>query len=187
MYWFLIPLLLGFALGGASAFTAAYTRRWGEGGGQMVTMILRNILGIPLWITGFVLAWLAPAPLLFTPSAATQMLGWLLIAAGSIPVIWGHLALGRRTHMPSVKDTLVRHGLYAHVRHPIYAGALLIFVALALLRPTSAVVLASVVGFGWAMIQARLEELDLVQRLPAYREYMEQVPRFVPRFGRRQL
>ncbi len=84
-------------------------------------------------------------------------------------------------YMPSVRDTLVRHGLYAYVRHPIYAGALLIFAGLALLRPTSAVVLASAIGFIWALIQARLEEMDLVQRLPAYREYMQQVPRFVPR------
>ncbi len=181
MYWFLIPLLVGFALGGASAFTAAFSQRWGERGGQMATMILRNLLGIPLWITGFVLGWLTPAPLLFSPNALTQVLSWLLIAIGAVPVIWGHLLLGLRTHMPSVRDTLVRHGLYAHVRHPIYAGALLIFAGLALLRPTSAVVLASAIGFIWAMIQARLEEMDLVQRLPAYREYMQQVPRFVPR------
>jgi hypothetical protein len=33
------------------------------------------------------------------------------------------------------------------------------------------------------MIQARLEEVDLVQRLPAYREYMEEVPRLIPRLG----
>jgi hypothetical protein len=33
---------------------------------------------------------------------------------------------------------------------------------------------------GFLIIQARLEEVDLLQRLSAYREYMEQVPRFVP-------
>lgn len=187
MYWFLAPLLLGFTLGWASAFTTVYSRRWGERGGQMATMILRNALAIPLWIAGFVLAWLAPAPLLFIPSSATQALSWLLIAVGSIPVIWGHLVLGLRTHMPSVRDSLVRDGLYAYVRHPIYAGGLLIFVGLALLRPTLTLVLASAFGLVWAIIQARLEEIDLVQRLPAYREYMEQVPRFVPRLRRRQL
>jgi protein-S-isoprenylcysteine O-methyltransferase Ste14 len=80
--------------------------------------------------------------------------------------------------MPSVRDTLVRHGLYARVRHPIYSGMMLVFVGLALLRPTATVVVACALGFRWLMVQARLEELDLVQRLPAYREYMEQVPRF---------
>src|SRR3989304_2719198 len=52
-YAFLFPLVLGFLLGGASAFTAAFSRRWGERRGQMATMILRNALGIPLWIFGY--------------------------------------------------------------------------------------------------------------------------------------
>jgi protein-S-isoprenylcysteine O-methyltransferase Ste14 len=76
---------------------------------------------------------------------------------------------------------LVRHSVYAYVRHPIYAGGLLICVGGALIKPTFAVVAACALGFVWLIIQARLEEIDLLQRLPAYREYMEQVPRFVPR------
>jgi protein-S-isoprenylcysteine O-methyltransferase Ste14 len=56
---------------------------------------------------------------------------------------------------------------------------------LALLRPTLAVVLACSLRFAWLMIQARLAEVDLVQRLPAYREYMEEVPRFIPRLGKK--
>jgi protein-S-isoprenylcysteine O-methyltransferase Ste14 len=54
------------------------------------------------------------------------------------------------------------------------------FAGLALLRPTATVVLACTLGVVWLIVQARLEELDLVQRLPAYREYMQQVPRFFP-------
>ena len=182
-YAFLFPLVLGFVLGGASAFTAAFSRRWGERRGQMATMILRNALGIPLWIFGYILAWRALAPFLFTPVGALRTLGWLLVAVGAVPVIWGHLRLGLRTHMPSVRDTLVRTGLYARLRHPIYAGGILIFGGLALLRPTAPVLIASALGIGWAVLQARLEELDLVQRLPDYREYMRQVPRFFPRLG----
>jgi len=184
VYQFLIPLLLGFALTGTSAFTGAYSRLWGERGGQMATSILRNFTGMPLWLFGFVLAWRAPAPPLFTPIRWTTALGWLLIAAGSVPVVWGHLVLGWRTHMPSVRDTLVRHSLYAHVRHPIYLGALLVVAGLGLLKPTTTAVLACALGLGWLVIQARLEEVDLAQRLPAYREYMREVPRFLPRLRR---
>jgi protein-S-isoprenylcysteine O-methyltransferase Ste14 len=185
VYGFLLFLLVGFALAGASAFTAVYSRRWGERGGQLATSLLRNFLGIPLWIFGFILAWRAPTPLLVEASETLSILGWLLVAVGSVPVIWGHLLLGWRTHMPSVRDTLVRHGLYARVRHPIYSGMMLVFVGLALLRPTATVVVACALGFLWMIVQAKLEELDLVQRLPAYREYMEQVPRFVPRFRKK--
>jgi hypothetical protein len=100
MYPFLIPLLLGFALAGASVFTAAYSRWWGERPGALATSILRNFLGIPLWMIGFMLAWLQPVRFLFFPGTAVRVLGWLLIITGSIPVIWGHLAwVGGRTFL----------------------------------------------------------------------------------------
>ena len=86
--------------------------------------------------------------------------------------------------MPSVKDTLVRHGLYAYVRHPIYAGGFGIVAGLALIRPTWAFVLACILGFIWLIVQARLEEIDLLQRMPDYKDYMKQVPRFFPRLRR---
>lgn len=186
MVLFLISLLLGFALAGASAFTAAYSRWWGERRSQIVTSILRNFLGIPLWMLGFIMAWLQPLRLVLGPAKATTILAWLLIAVGSIPVVWGHLALGWRTHFPSMGDTLVRDGLYSQLRHPIYAGGLLIFIGLALLRPTTTVTLACGLGFAWLIVQARLEEIDLLQRIPAYKEYMEEVPRFIPCFRRRR-
>lgn len=86
-YLFLIPLLLGFGLAGASAFTASYSRRWGARGGQLATIILRNFLGIPLYFFGLVLAWRASAPLLFDPGSAGRAWGWALIIAGSVPVM----------------------------------------------------------------------------------------------------
>ena len=186
MFFFLIPLTLGFVLAGASAFTAAYSRRWGEAGGRIATSILRNLLGIPLWLLGFFLAWIQPAAPLFLPSVVSLVLGWSLIIAGSVPVVWGHVQLGWRTHMPSVRDTLVRNGLYAYVRHPIYSGGLLIFIGLALLKPTLTVALASGLAGVFFVVQAILEEIDLLQRLPEYRDYIKQVPRFFPRLWGRK-
>jgi protein-S-isoprenylcysteine O-methyltransferase Ste14 len=66
------------------------------------------------------------------------------------------------------------------------AGLLLEFAGLVLLRPTQATVLACAIGVGWVHIQARCEETDLLQRLSAYREYMGQVPRFLPRVRARR-
>ena len=177
-------IVTGFALVGASAFTAYYSKLWGEKGGQIATIILRNLLGIPSWFTGFVLAWLAPSPFLIDSNITFKLMGVFLIIIGSIPFILGHIELGWRTHMPSVKDTLVRHGLYAYVRHPIYAGGFLIIIGIGLFKPTLVFVIACVLGMIWLDVQARLEEIDLVQRMPDYREYMKQVPRFIPRFER---
>jgi protein-S-isoprenylcysteine O-methyltransferase Ste14 len=186
LHLFLIPLLLGFALVGASAFTAAFSRWWGERRGERVTSILRNFLGIPLAVLGFILAWLQPAPDLFIAGSVAKSLGWLLVIAGSVPFVWGHAVLGSPTGWPSVRDKLVRHSLYAYVRHPIYAGGLLMFAGGVLLKPTITVVAACALGFIWLIVQARLEEIDLVERLPQYREYMEQVPRFFPRLWARK-
>lgn len=186
MYLFLIPLLAGFAFAGASAFTAAYSRRFGEHGGQIVTAVLRNALGIPLWLIGYLWAWVISSPWVFTPSTFVTVLGWLLIIAGSVPLVVGHIYVGTRSHLPSTRDTLVRHGLYAYVRHPIYAGGLLMLPGLALIRPSLTVLAASAIAFTWLFVQARLEEIDLVQRLPEYRDYMRDVPRFIPRVWRRQ-
>jgi len=177
-------IVIGFALVGSSAFTSAYSRWWGEKGGQWATIILRNLLGIPLWFAGFVLAWIEPSPFLLNPNITLKLIGSLLIILGSIPFIWGHIELGWRTHMPSVKDTLVRHGLYAYVRHPIYAGGFSMVAGLALIRPTWAFATACMLGFMWLIVQARLEEIDLLQRMPDYKDYMKQVPRFLPRLRR---
>jgi len=140
-------IITGFAFVGASAFTSAYSRRWGEKGGQWATVILRNLLGIPLWVTGFILAWLEASPLLFNPNAIVTLIAWFLILAGAVPFIRGHIELGWRTHMPSVKDTLVRNGLYAYVRHPIYSGGFFLLAGLALIRPTAAFAAACGLGF----------------------------------------
>ena len=186
MFWFLVPLVLGFVLAGASAFTAAYSRWWGERGGKLATSILRNFLGIPLWYIGLFFAWLQPAPSLFTSEILSTALAWALIVVGLVPVIWGHLALGWKTHFPSIKDPLVRDGLYGYVRHPIYSGGLLIFIGAMLAKPTSTFALACALGFVWLLVQARLEEIDLLQRMPGYKKYMEEVPRFLPRLWKKE-
>lgn len=178
---FLAPLLLGFAIGATSAFTTAFSRRWGERRGQQITFVLRNVLGIPLWVVGLGLAVRTRSPALFGFTRVTESLAWLLLAGGSVIQVFALFALRLRAAMPSTRDTLVQHGLYAHIRHPIYAALLLEFAGLVLLRPTQAAALACTIGVGWVLIQARLEELDLLQRLPAYREYMKRVPRFLPR------
>ena len=180
MHPFLVPLVLGFAINAASAFTTAFSRRWGERRGRQVTFVLRNVLGIPVWVIGLALAVRTPSPALFPVTPATEVLSWLLLLGGSVVQVFALLALRSRAAMPSTRDALEESGPYRHIRHPIYAGLLLQFAGIVLLRPTQASALACVIGVVWVHTQARFEERDLLQRLPAYREYMERVPRFVP-------
>ena len=179
-------MLLGFGSDWASAFTTAYSRRWGDRGGGAITFVLRMITGIPLWFLGLVLALAAPASMLAVPGLAFEIPAWVLIVGGCLPMLFGLLALRFSAGLPSNRDALVVHGIYARIRHPIYFGMLLEFLGLALLNPKPTALLASALGLVWVYGQARLEELDLVQRIPAYREYMRRVPCFLPRLWKRQ-
>jgi protein-S-isoprenylcysteine O-methyltransferase Ste14 len=181
MYQFLIPLLLGFVFNSASAFTTFFSHRFGERGGRVVCIILRDVLGIPLWAIGYVMAARAPSTSVFNPGVLSSTISWIFILAGISIIIIGLTTLRWRAAAPSVKDTLVDKGVYAHIRHPLYTGMMLELSGLFLWLPTISVLVACLLGIIWVMIQARLEETDLLKRLPEYSEYMRKVPRFIPK------
>ncbi len=181
MFLFLIPLLIGFAFNWASAFTHFYSQRWGERRGRLVTFVARNILGIPVWAFGVVLAAREPASAFFEPGSVLRTAAWGLLLFGTILMVWALILLRLRSFRPTEKDTLVAEGLFKHIRHPIYSGLLLDFIGLSLMRPTAPVLAACALGWGFVLVQARLEEMDLRQRIPAYPRVMARVPRFFPR------
>jgi protein-S-isoprenylcysteine O-methyltransferase Ste14 len=185
-YIFLLPLVLGFACNAASAFTTAFSKRWGERRGSLITVILRDVLGIPVWAIGLGLAFHATSPALFASTLVTDTLGWLMICAGAVIILIALFSIRTRAAAPSMQDTLVQRGPYAHVRHPIHSGALLEFIGLFLLSPTQTVGVAVILGIAWILVQTKLEEVDLLQRLQGYREYMRRVPGFLPRLGTRK-
>ncbi len=182
---FLVPLVAGFALNILSAFTGLYCGTFGELRGRQVTFVLRNLLGIPLWAVGFALAARTPMPGILASSPTRTILAVCLIAVGAAVISLALVAIGAKAAAPSPRDSLVETGLYGRVRHPIHSGAALEFIGLALLIPTPPVILSSTIGLAWLVVQSRLEERDLMLRMPAYGEYMRRVPRFWPRFGAR--
>ncbi|MHB8055334.1 MAG: methyltransferase family protein, partial [Candidatus Aminicenantales bacterium] len=113
--------------------------------------------------------------------------GIALISIGAVIIIVALVSIRVRAAAPSTRDALVQSGLYGLIRHPIHAGTILEFVGLGLVKPTTAVIVAGALGILWILVQSRLEERDLVLRLPAYREYMSRIPRFVPRLRSRRL
>jgi protein-S-isoprenylcysteine O-methyltransferase Ste14 len=181
MYLFLIPLLLSFTCNIASAFTADYSQRMGQARGQQVSAVLRNGLGMPLLAVAFVLAALRPSSRLFPNSILADSAGWVLLATGAALILWALAALRWRAAAPSLEDTLVNHGPYALVRHPLYDGVFFELAGAILVRPTWPVTLSCLLTAIWVLVQARVEERDLQKRISGYHAYMKQVPRFVPR------
>lgn len=112
-----------------------------------------------------------------------RWLGVPLIAAGLAVAAWGVRSLGRSLTPgtePLPRAQLVTRGAYAHSRHPIYAGIVLVLAGYTL--AWSNWMLALVVGFvalGYFAGKARAEERWLIERYPSYETYMRQVPRRV--------
>jgi protein-S-isoprenylcysteine O-methyltransferase Ste14 len=110
-------------------------------------------------------------------------LGGPVALAGCALAVWGARVLGSSLTPgtePLPDGHLVTSGPYAHVRHPIYAGVVLLLAGYTL--AWSNWTLALIVGLlAWQYFEAkaRAEERWLVERYPSYRAYMVQVPRRV--------
>ena len=130
MFFFLIPLIIGFTFNVLSAFTAVFSRKWGKVRGSLVMVLFRDILGIPVWMIGFCLASLAPAPYLFGRASGVEIAGWCLIAAGGLIIVAALINIRLRSLAPTIKHSLARNGLYSNVRHPIHSGTILEFLGL---------------------------------------------------------
>lgn len=109
--------------------------------------------------------------------------GAALILSGGACFLGGLFALGPGlTPLPYPKDgaVLIETGLYAIVRHPIYAGALAASFGWALMVQgwlTLGYAAALAVLFD---VKSRQEERWLTERFPAYRAYQRRVRKLVP-------
>jgi len=177
----LVALLLGIGCNAASTLTTSFEARFGRRIGLAFTILLRNVLGIPLWVLGLVTAIASPAPLLLHLAPGARSAAWCLIGAGGILIAWALIHLRLRAMAPTTSDRLEAGGPYAWVRHPIYGGVLLQLPGILLLWPTPVVAIACAFTLAWLPAQAWLEERDLLRRMPEYAEYARHVPRFIPR------
>lgn len=110
---------------------------------------------------------------------AVFTLGWTIIAialrANPFAVTVVRLQ-HERQHV--VVDT----GIYGLVRHPMYAGNLLVNVGLGLWLGSYAATLFAAIPLGLLMVRIGLEERFLQRALPGYRAYAARVPyRLLPR------
>lgn len=120
--------------------------------------------------------------LLGEPTAWSLAAGLLLVAAGEGVRLWaaGHLYKTRE---------LVTSGPYAWVRHPLYAGTLLVGCGF-LVAASGAVTgvgipLYLLFFFGYYLpYKTRKEDGRLLRRHPEYRRYRSEVPSLVPWRGR---
>lgn len=125
-----------------------------------------------------------PGPTLF----ASLVLGLALVGFGALVVVWTGRVLGRSlTPLPEPNGAgLVARGPYRWVRHPMYAGLVVICLGVAVGSGASWCYLTVLVLAVFFDLKARYEERYLVQAYPGYGEYAARTGKFVPLVGRRR-
>jgi protein-S-isoprenylcysteine O-methyltransferase Ste14 len=116
-------------------------------------------------------------------ATALQAIGGALIAVGVIVGALGIRALRRAMTGPLLAERtsrLVQDGIYAVMRHPIYAGQVLITLGWSLLRSSFATLVLSLVYAVFVDLKGRREEAAIRERFSGYADYARRVQRFVP-------
>lgn len=75
----------------------------------------------------------------------------------------------------------VMTGIYAYVRHPMYASYFGISLGICLMAPRLPLILLAVAYYFLLIYRARLEETKLCQFSESYRQYKQQTPMIIPR------
>jgi protein-S-isoprenylcysteine O-methyltransferase Ste14 len=95
---------------------------------------------------------------------------------------WRRMGRAWRMDISDRNTTLITDGLFARIRHPIYAFGIAMMIATAIVLPTPSMLLLAVVHVVWMNIKARTEEAHLARlHGDAYARYVERTGRFLPR------
>ncbi len=107
----------------------------------------------------------------------------VFVALGAVQADWAFRTLGASLTVypePRAEAELVERGPFAHVRHPVYGGLLLLFGGIGLATRPAALAVAAFLGIIWVG-KARVEEQRLATRFSGYSAYAARVRRrFVP-------
>jgi len=121
----------------------------------------------------------------------TTGIGTLFILTGSIINIIGRIKLGNNwsNHIKIYSShSLITHGIYKIVRHPLYASLMLMFFGGSLVFKNWICFLTLIFVFiPFMNYRAKQEEKLLIEEFPDYIEYKKSVGRFFPKLYLRRM
>ncbi|MBI3878663.1 MAG: isoprenylcysteine carboxylmethyltransferase family protein [Verrucomicrobia bacterium] len=130
------------------------------------------------------------AVILLAPLCRERWGNWLTLAAGAVLFalgavvgIRGDRVLGKfRTPFPQPVggSQLITTGIYARIRHPLYASLILLAFGWALVWSSRAVLAVALVQAVFLDLKARREERWLREKFSNYADYARRVKRFFP-------
>ncbi|MFZ4766926.1 MAG: methyltransferase family protein [Roseimicrobium sp.] len=117
------------------------------------------------------------------PVAAARVFAAALLTLGAVTGVAGARALGKNRTiypMPLAHAQLVQSGIYALVRHPLYASLIYLSGGWALLWASWLTLGIALALAGVLFMKARREEAFLQRQFTDYQAYAARVKRFVP-------
>jgi protein-S-isoprenylcysteine O-methyltransferase Ste14 len=150
-------------------------------------------LGAAYWIG--LMAWMiAPRSMAWSEMAVPVGLRWAgvgaMVCAGAL-LVWTFRSLGANltdTVVTRKKHTLVEHGPYRFIRHPLYTCVAMLTTSIGIIAANWFLLLAGMGVFGLLAIRTRIEEANLIARFGNdYRVYMRRTGRFLPKIGCRRV
>ncbi len=119
-----------------------------------------------------------------TPHPFVRIAGLFLFVTGLAIAVAGRIQLGKSwkdledLHAGSQQE-MITHGIYSYIRHPIYAGDILLIVGLELALESWLVLATALIALV-VVRQASQEEKLLAAVFPKYSEYCSLTKRFIP-------
>jgi protein-S-isoprenylcysteine O-methyltransferase Ste14 len=172
-----------------------FRRRANRAGGDRISrreegaplLVLLRLTGMAGWLS--VVAYVInPDWMRWSALSIPVELRWLGVALSvlSVPLlIWMFRSLGTNvtdTVAIRSKHTLVTHGPYRWVRHPLYSLGTMLFVGIGLIASNWFILLAMGLGFVLLAIRTPIEEARLTEKFgDEYRAYLRRTGRFIPR------
>jgi len=122
------------------------------------------------------------------PTMTTLVVGFAIALLGEAIRFWGVSIVGSETRTTGAvgATNLITDGPFGYVRNPLYAGNILLYVGCGIMS-NALVPWLQIIALVWFVIQYQLivsrEEEHLRQAFgEEYRRYVQNVPRFFPRF-----
>jgi protein-S-isoprenylcysteine O-methyltransferase len=116
--------------------------------------------------------------------ALTSGIADILAISGLTIMLWARVTLGRNWSAGVVlkeDHELIERGPYAYVRHPIYSGALLLLLSVAVLTGRDSIFGLAVLAAALISLKASREEKLLTSHFPAeYPAYRKRVKALIP-------
>ena len=143
-----------------------------------------QIFGLILWTMVLVLSVRTYNGSLYSIESTMNLIGFIQFIVGLSTMIYAQINLGHNySGLLVIKEDhkLIKHGLYKHVRHPVYTGGIIVVFSIPVYTSSVLGFLAAILIIPLLIYRMGIEETMLIEEFgDEYREYMSNTKRWIP-------